>query len=106
MATLVTTAPRAARLPGMRRRASNWALPAFTMLAIGYLLIPIAVMILFSFNDYNGKFNFIWNGFTLNAWLHPLAWPGLPEALGTSLRVAVISTFIGTLVGSVANSLE
>ena len=43
MATLATTAPRAARLPGMRRRASNWALPAFTMLAIGYLLIPIAV---------------------------------------------------------------
>jgi spermidine/putrescine transport system permease protein len=100
MATLVTTAPRAARLPGMRRRASNWALPAFTLLAIGYLLIPIAVMILFSFNDYNGKFNFIWNGFTLNAWLHPLAWPGLPEALGTSLRVAVISTLASTLLGT------
>ncbi len=100
MSTLVTTAPRAARLPGMRRRASNWALPAFTMLAIGYLLIPIAVMILFSFNDYNGKFNFIWNGFTLNAWLHPLAWPGLPEALGTSLRVAVISTLASTLLGT------
>ena len=100
MATLVTTAPRAARLPGMRRRASNWALPAFTMLAIGYLLIPIAVMILFSFNDYNGKFNFIWNGFTLNAWLHPLAWPGLPEALGTSLRIAVISTLASTLLGT------
>ena len=100
MATLVTTAPRAARLPGMRRRASNWALPAFTMLAIGYLLIPIAVMILFSFNDYNGKFNFIWNGFTLNAWLHPLAWPGLPEALGTSLKVAVISTLASTLLGT------
>jgi spermidine/putrescine transport system permease protein len=100
MATLVTTAPRAARLPSMRRRASNWALPAFTMLAIGYLLIPIAVMILFSFNDYNGKFNFIWNGFTLNAWLHPLAWPGLPEALGTSLRVAVLSTLASTLLGT------
>jgi spermidine/putrescine transport system permease protein len=84
----------------MRRRASNWALPAFTMLAIGYLLIPIAVMILFSFNDYNGKFNFIWNGFTLNAWLHPLAWPGLPEALGTSLKVAVISTLASTLLGT------
>ena len=100
MATLATTAPRAARLPGMRRRASNWALPAFTMLAIGYLLIPIAVMILFSFNDYNGKFNFIWNGFTLNAWLHPLAWPGLPEDLGTSLRIAVISTLASTVLGT------
>jgi spermidine/putrescine transport system permease protein len=100
MATVATTAPRAARLPSMRRRASNWALPAFTALAIGYLLIPIAVMILFSFNDYAGKFNFIWRGFTLNAWLHPLAWPGLPEALGTSLRVAVISTLASTVLGT------
>jgi spermidine/putrescine transport system permease protein len=100
MATVATTAPRAARLPSVRRRASNWALPAFTALAIGYLLVPIAVMILFSFNDYAGKFNFIWNGFTLNAWLHPLAWPGLPEALGTSLRVAVISTLASTVLGT------
>jgi spermidine/putrescine transport system permease protein len=100
MATVATTAPRAARLPSVRRRASNWALPAFTALAIGYLLIPIAVMILFSFNDYAGKFNFIWRGFTLNAWLHPLAWPGLPEALGTSLKVAVISTLASTVLGT------
>jgi spermidine/putrescine transport system permease protein len=100
MATVATTAPRAARLPSLRRRASNWALPAFTALAIGYLLIPIAVMILFSFNDYAGKFNFIWRGFTLDAWLHPLAWPGLPEALGTSLKVAVISTLASTVLGT------
>jgi spermidine/putrescine transport system permease protein len=100
MATVATTAPRAARLPSIRRRASNWALPAFTALAIGYLLVPIAVMILFSFNDYAGKFNFIWRGFTLDAWLHPLAWPGLPEALGTSLRVAVISTLASTVLGT------
>jgi spermidine/putrescine transport system permease protein len=100
MATVATTAPRAARLPSLRRRASNWALPVFTGLAIGYLLVPIAVMIVFSFNDYAGKFNFIWRGFTLDAWLHPLAWPGLPEALGTSLRVAVISTLASTLLGT------
>jgi spermidine/putrescine transport system permease protein len=100
MATVATTAPRAARLPSLRRRASNWALPVFTALAIGYLLVPIAVMIVFSFNDYAGKFNFIWRGFTLDAWLHPLAWPGLPEALGTSLRVAVISTLASTLLGT------
>ena len=33
----------------------HWALPGFTVLAIGYLLIPIVVMIIFSFNDYQGK---------------------------------------------------
>jgi spermidine/putrescine transport system permease protein len=85
------------------RRLERWALPVFTALAIGYLLVPIAVMILFSFNDYEGKFNYAWKGFTLESWLKPLAWPGLGEALTTSLLVAfastVIATALGTLIG-------
>ena len=100
MTSIATTAPQAARLPTLRRRASHLALPVFTAFAIGYLLIPIVVMILFSFNDYTGKFNFIWRGFTLEAWLHPLAWPGLGEALGTSLRIAVFSTIASTILGT------
>jgi spermidine/putrescine transport system permease protein len=100
MATAVTTVPRATRLPSFRRRASHLALPVITFVAIGYLLVPIAVMILFSFNDYSGKFNFIWQGFTLNAWLHPLGWPGLGDALAVSLRIAVLSTLVSTLLGT------
>jgi spermidine/putrescine transport system permease protein len=82
------------------RFVDHWFLPGFTALAIGYLLIPIAVMILFSFNDYQGKFNFIWHGFTLNGWLHPLDWPGLPTALQNSLLVAFVSTIIATALGT------
>jgi spermidine/putrescine transport system permease protein len=81
-------------------RAGRWLLPAFTALAIGYLLIPIAVMIAFSFNDYQGKFNFIWHGFTLNAWLHPLDWPGLPKAIQISLTIAFASTLFATILGT------
>jgi len=81
----------------------HWFLPGFTVLAIGYLLIPIVVMIIFSFNDYQGKFNFVWHGFTLQGWLHPFDWPGLPEAIRTSLLIAflstVFSTFLGTFIG-------
>jgi spermidine/putrescine transport system permease protein len=100
MATVATTVPRAKRVPRRRGQFSHWVMPAFTALAIGYLLVPIAVMIVFSFNDYAGKFNFIWHGFTLSAWLHPLAWPGLGEALGTSLRIAVLSTVGSTILGT------
>src|ERR1043166_8867655 len=82
------------------RSVAQWALPVFTVLAIGYLLIPIVVMIIFSFNDYQGKFNFIWHGFTLDAWLHPLAWQGLPQALQTSLFVAFVSTVLATALGT------
>ena len=110
MATTSTTVPATAagtlaqpRVGAPRtfgRRLNRWALPAFTALAIGYLLIPIVVMIVFSFNDYQGKFNFIWHGFTLDGWLHPLAWQGLPQSLGTSLFVAFVSTLVATALGT------
>jgi spermidine/putrescine transport system permease protein len=75
-------------------------LPAFTIIAICYLLIPIIVMIIFSFNDYQGKFNFIWSGFTLKAWQRPLAWPGLPDAIRISLTIAALSTIFSTILGT------
>jgi spermidine/putrescine transport system permease protein len=82
------------------RGVGRWALPAVTVVAIGYLLIPIIVMIVFSFNDYQGKFNFIWNGFTLKAWQQPLAWPGLPDAIRISLTIAALSTVLATILGT------
>lgn len=85
------------------QRIDRYLLPIFTTLAIGYLLIPIAVMIVFSFNKPAGKFNYIWNQFSIDGWLHPLDWPGLPDAVRISLTVAVLSTivatFLGTLIG-------
>jgi spermidine/putrescine transport system permease protein len=104
MTTAATTytGSRASAPVGRRlgRGIGRRLLPAFTALAIAYLLIPIAVMILFSFNDYQGKFNFIWNGFTLKAWEAPLAWPGLPDALKLSLTIAALSTLFATLLGT------
>jgi len=79
---------------------AHYALPAFTIVAIGYLLLPIAVMILFSFNDYSGKFNFAWRGFTLYGWLHPFDWQGLGPAVQTSVFVATISTVFATILGT------
>jgi len=95
---IATAGRRAPRSVG--RLVDRWALPTFTVIAIGYLLVPIAVMILFSFNDYQGKFNFVWHGFTLQAWLNPLAWPGLPESLKNSLLVATVATIIATTLGT------
>ena len=82
------------------RSLSRFALPVFTAFAIGYLLIPIVVMVIFSFNDYQGKFNFVWNGFTLAAWQQPLAWPGLPDAIRTSLTIAALATVFSTILGT------
>jgi spermidine/putrescine transport system permease protein len=99
-ATAETHASSASARKRVARSVSHWALPVFTVLAIGYLLVPIVVMIVFSFNDYEGKFNFIWHGFTLKAWQQPLAWPGLPDAIRISLTIAALSTIIATILGT------
>ena len=97
-----TPALSASRRPPRRifHAIDHWALPGFTLLAIAYLLIPIFVMIVFSFNDYQGKFNFVWHGFSLQGWLHPFDWPGLPDAIKTSLLIALLSTIGSTILGT------
>ena len=108
MATTSTTTTAAAPADEALRRPSQplwqkidrYLLPAFTILAIIYLLIPIAVMIVFSFNKPEGKFNYAWNEFSLEGWLHPFDWPGLPEAVVTSLVIAVLATVFATILGT------
>jgi spermidine/putrescine transport system permease protein len=78
----------------------NHALNAYAALALIYLLVPIGIILLFSFNDTQGRFNFIWQGFTLKHWEDPFAIPDLTDALVTSLQVAVLSTIIATILGT------
>ena len=75
-----------------------------TTVALGFfvfLYAPIAILILFSFND--SKRNFLWRGFTLKWYPTLFANDALIQALVVSLEVAVIavvvSTFLGTLLG-------
>jgi spermidine/putrescine transport system permease protein len=85
---------------GWLRRIDRWFLPVFTALAIAYLMVPIVVMIVFSFNKPEGKFNYTWNEFSIEGWLHPFDWPGLSDAVITSLGVALLSTIIATILGT------
>src|SRR4051794_22364771 len=78
----------------------NWALGVWSVLALLYLFIPVFIVVLFSFNDNKGRFNFTWEGFTLRHWQHPFADPDLTNALTTSLEIAVIATLIATALGT------
>ncbi len=69
-------------------------------LALLYLFVPIFIVVLFSFNDNQGRFNFTWQGFTLDHWLHPFANPDLATALQNSLLIAAVSTVIATALGT------
>ena len=63
-------------------------------LVLFYLFLPIFVIILFSFNHPAGKFNYSWQGFTLDNWLNPFKYPALTDALQLSINVAAVSTAI------------
>ena len=84
----------------IRRWLSHNALFVYTFAAIVYLMLPIAVMILFSFNRPAGKSNFAWREFSFDAWLNPFAPLGLSDAVAASLRIAFISTIVATLLGT------
>ena len=97
--TRPAAAPRKA--PGRGAgRVVDWALGIWSVLALAYLFIPVAIVVLFSFNDNQGRFNFTWQGFTLRHWLHPFADPDLAKALTNSVEIAVISTLIATALGT------
>jgi spermidine/putrescine transport system permease protein len=69
-------------------------------LVVLYLLVPIAVIFVFSFNDPAGRFNFTWVGFTLEHWKNVFGIPELNEALWTSIKLAVLATVISTVFGT------
>lgn len=93
-----------ARGPGLLRRAlalaGRHALTVYAALALVYLLLPIGVVALFSFNAPAGRFNYTWQGFTLENWKRPFGVPGLLEAMQTSLQIAVLSMIAATTVGT------
>ena len=72
----------------------------FAGLVFVYLLLPIAVVIAFSFNDPAGRFNYTWQGFTLKWWQNPFGVPGLGDALQVSLEIAALSSLAATVLGT------
>jgi spermidine/putrescine transport system permease protein len=91
-----------AESPGARawRWLREHAINIVAALVVFYLLLPIAVILLFSFNDPQGRYNYTWVGFTLDHWAHAFSRPELNEALLTSLKLAVLATLISTIIGT------
>jgi spermidine/putrescine transport system permease protein len=96
--------PRSAPAPLRRRTPLEWVreniIAIIAALAFAYMLLPNIVVVLFSFNNPNGRFNYQWTRFSLDAWLHPCAAPGMCSSLALSLKVAVMATVGATLLGT------
>jgi spermidine/putrescine transport system permease protein len=83
-----------------KRFVDRYLLFTYTGLAIICLLLPIAIIILFSFNTAAGRLNFVWTESALDAWLDPLGIPGIGSAVTLSLIIAVVSTLVATVLGT------
>lgn len=65
-----------------------------------FLYLPIIVLIVFSFND--TKLNIIFEGFTLDWYKQLLSNTALLNALKNTLIVAITSTLISTIIGTIS----
>ena len=91
------------RTPRRRRRWTRFILPVYSWLVIAYLILPISVMIIYSFNKVTGgqpQVSFTWNGFTTQWYRQWSNVPGLTSAFWLSVRLAIASTILATIVGT------
>jgi spermidine/putrescine transport system permease protein len=76
------------------------ALTVYSLLFFAYLLLPIGIVIAFSFNNPTGRFNYVWQGFTWNNWRYWDGVPGIRSAIFLSLEIALIASVIATVLGT------
>jgi spermidine/putrescine transport system permease protein len=95
-----------ARSPRERPLSRVWAfvrrnvLTVYSWLVFAYLMLPIAIVIAFSFNNPKGRFNYTWSSFTWDNWKNWDGVPGLRSAMVLSLEIALIASLIATALGT------
>ncbi|GAA3358845.1 hypothetical protein GCM10017744_035090 [Streptomyces antimycoticus] len=67
---------------------------------LAYLILPNVVVLVFSFNKPNGRFNYEWQRFSTDAWTDPCGVADLCGSLSLSLKIAVWATIGATLLGT------
>ena len=98
--TLTRPAPQQIRRRGPLAWIADHVLLAVTVLIFIFMLLPNAVILVMSFNQPVGKYDYIWNKFSFQAWEHPCATQELCTSMGLSLQIGVIATVVATALGT------
>ena len=86
-----------------RRRRGGGLLAVYSWLVIAYLVLPIFVMVAYSFNKVTTglpQVSFTWNGFTTQWYQEWNGVPGLTQAFWLTIRLGIASTVLATIVGT------
>ena len=70
------------------------------LLTMFYLLLPIAFVVLMSFNDPVSRLAYEYQGFTWDNWLNPCAPAGMCNAVVRSLQIGMLATIGATILGT------
>ena len=104
MSTVAATAQPRRDLPAAL--SAVWAfvkrhvLTVYSILFFVYLLLPIGVVVAFSFNHPSGNFNYVWQGFTWDNWRYWDGIPGIRSAVFLSLEIALLASLVATALGT------
>ena len=83
----------------MRERTKK-SLFIFSLFVFAFFYIPILILIIFSFND--SKLGTVWTGFTFDWYVKLFHNSQIIEAFFNSLFIAVVTTIISTIIGTLA----
>jgi ABC-type spermidine/putrescine transport system permease subunit II len=86
--------------PVRRRSASDVLLSAWGVLVLVFLFLPIAVIVVYSFNS--GRLLTSWGGAGFEAYTAGLSRPVIRAAVATSLQAAVGAALLSAVIGSLA----
>lgn len=75
---------------------------ALGILVLLYTFVPIAVVVLMSFNTPPSRNVYAFGSFTLDNWLHPCAAEGMCAAVGRSVQISLLATLVATILGTLA----
>jgi spermidine/putrescine transport system permease protein len=70
------------------------------LLVLLYMLLPVFVVILMSFNEPASRVSYQFDGFTLDNWLDPCAPYQLCSSVATSLQIGLLATVLATALGT------
>jgi putrescine transport system permease protein len=90
---------RARGEPLMRKRASWFSIAAIG-LGLAFLYMPIAILVIYSFNG--SRLVTVWAGWSTRWYSELLSNDAMLDAAWTSLRVALISATVATVLGTLA----
>ena len=99
-AIAATASARTRTVGGAWAFVRRHVLTVYSILAFTYLMLPIGVVIAFSFNHPTGRFNYVWDGFTLDNWKHWDGVPGLRAAMVLSIEIALLASVLATILGT------